>query len=132
MPSLKQKLMISLMSAGLFVLVAHPATFKFTNGIIGGITQNGCPTMLGLVVHAAVFFLLTKLSMRESYQSEELKRKRSLIAAALFALLNSPMAFKLVRGLLGDGIASAAGCPTLMGVVAHAAVYAAVLVLLMG
>jgi hypothetical protein len=132
MPSLQQKLMISLGSAALFVLVSHPAVYKFTNGLIGGLTSNGCPTLLGLASHAVVFYLLTLLSMKGTYQSEATKRKHSLIAAALFALLNSPMTYKLVRSVLGAGIASATGCPTMTGLLTHAGVYTAILVLLMG
>lgn len=132
MASLQQKLTISLGSAALFVLISHPAVYKITNGLIGGLTSgSGCPTLLGLAVHTGVFFLLTRLSMGGAYQVDAIKRRRSLIAAALFALLNSPMAYKLVRSVLGDAIASASGCPTMTGLLTHAGVYTAILVGLM-
>lgn len=133
MASLQQKLTISLMSAAVFVLVGLPSTYKLTNSLIGGIANAaGCPSLLGLAVHAGVFYLLSKLSMKGSYASTQQKHKHSLIAAALFALLNSPMAYKMVSGILGSGIANASGCPTMMGLLVHAGVYTAILVLLMG
>jgi hypothetical protein len=132
MATLQQKFTISLMSAAVFVLVALPATYKLTNSIIGGITQNGCPTLLGLAVHAGIFYLLTTFQMKGAYEHEGVKRKRALIGAALFALLNSNLAYKLVRSVLGAGIASAGGCPTITGLLVHAGVYVAILVLLMG
>ena len=131
MTTLQQKLTVSLMSAAVFVLVALPTTFKFTTSLIGGITENGCPTLLGLAIHAGVFYVLTIFQMKGSYEHEGTKRKRALMGTALFALLNSPLAYKMVSKVLGGGIASAAGCPTMTGLLVHGAVYIAILVLLM-
>ena len=56
MPSLQTKLTISLGSAALFVLINLPATYRLTNQLLGGLVgplySNGCPTMLGMAVHA--------------------------------------------------------------------------------
>ena len=56
----EKKMWISLMSAVLFYIVANPQTFKVVDGIIGGVANSsGCPTGLGLFIHALVFFLIT-------------------------------------------------------------------------
>lgn len=54
-----------LFAALLFIIIAHPATFKFVNDTITWpalkikAQQSGVPTRMGLLVHAAVFFGLT-------------------------------------------------------------------------
>lgn len=57
----EKKMWISLMSAVLFYIIANPQTFLVVNKLIKGRISNsvGCPTPLGLVVHALVFFLIT-------------------------------------------------------------------------
>jgi hypothetical protein len=136
MASLQQKLMISLSSAVLFVLVSLPQTYDLTNKVLGGLvgplTTGGCPTTVGILTHAVVFYLVTRYVMMRNYEAcEATKTKRALTAAVIYALLSSPLAFRSVRSVLGAGIASASGCPTLQGTFVHAAVYTAVLVLLM-
>lgn len=127
--------MISLGSAAIFVLVNLPQTYNITNSLLGGIVgplaSGGCATTLGLLVHAGVFYALSRLSMHKSEGSAHLKHRRSLIATVVMLVLSSPMMYKFVRGLLGNGIANAAGCPTIQGVLTHGAVYTAILVFLM-
>ena len=56
----EKKMIISLMSAALFYIVANPATFKLVNRLISGVADaQGCPTRMGLFIHAVVFFLVT-------------------------------------------------------------------------
>ena len=57
----EKKVLISLMSAALFYIVANPQTFLVVRGLLGdGISSaSGCPTTVGLLVHALVFFLIT-------------------------------------------------------------------------
>lgn len=57
----EQKLLISVMSALLFYVVANPETFKLVRRLFGGWVSSptGCPTMRGLVLHAIVFLLIT-------------------------------------------------------------------------
>jgi hypothetical protein len=63
--SQKDKMMISLMSALLFLVIAHPETFKIMRKIFGAwvSTPTGCPSMNGLLFHAIVFFVVTWLLM---------------------------------------------------------------------
>jgi len=128
--------MISLSSAVLFVLVSLPQTYDLTNKVLGGLVgplvAGGCPTTVGILTHAVVFFLVTRYLMMRNYMAcEATKTRRALTATIIFALLSSPLAFRSVRSVIGASIASATGCPTTQGILVHAAVYASVLVLLM-
>jgi len=66
-PSNSQKWQISIFSALIFLLVVNPYTYNLTNsllgGIIGTIAKNGCPTMVGLLLHTVVYVLLVRYSM---------------------------------------------------------------------
>ena len=66
-PSISQKWQISLFSGLIFLLVVNPYTYNLTNsllgGIIGPIARNGCPTMVGLILHTVVYVLLVRYSM---------------------------------------------------------------------
>ena len=57
----EKRLLISVMSALLFYIIANPETFKLVRRIFGGWVSSptGCPTMKGLVLHALVFLLIT-------------------------------------------------------------------------
>jgi hypothetical protein len=63
--SKKDKIMISLMSALLFIVIAHPETFKIVRRIFGSwvSTPTGCPSVEGLLLHGVVFFCITLLLM---------------------------------------------------------------------
>lgn len=62
-----QKIMISLYSVLLFVLVSLPWTYRLTDKMFGRwfhtSDAHGCPTTAGLVLHSIVFFLLVLGSM---------------------------------------------------------------------
>ena len=68
----EQKLIISLMSALVFFIVANPDTFRLMRTILGSWVSgpNGCPTTPGLILHTVVFMLVVWAMMnikRESY-----------------------------------------------------------------
>lgn len=54
------KFMISLLSAVLFYIFAHPVTFKFIRGVLGEWVSStgGCPSGLGLILHAFIYMLV--------------------------------------------------------------------------
>ena len=58
--SQRDKLIISIISALVFFIVANPETFKLVRRLLGSwvATPTGCPSMTGLVLHAAVFMLV--------------------------------------------------------------------------
>lgn len=56
----------SVISMLVFLAIAAPMTYKLTDGLSRQVgirlaESNGCPTMLGLVVHALVFALVSDL-----------------------------------------------------------------------
>ena len=67
MASSSQKWQITLFSAFIFLLVVNPYTYNLTNsllsGIVGTVANNGCPTMVGLLLHTVVYILLVRYSM---------------------------------------------------------------------
>jgi len=67
MTSSSKKWQITLFSAFLFLLVVHPYTYKVTQNLLGGvlgrISDNGCPTTRGLLLHTLVYILLVRGSM---------------------------------------------------------------------
>lgn len=68
-----RKTQASLVAALLFFVVSSPFTYKFVDSIVGGIVsavipqfayyfkvaEAGCPTTYGLLLHSAVFGLVT-------------------------------------------------------------------------
>jgi hypothetical protein len=63
-----KKWVISLYTALLFLLIASPFMFKLVNSItsLAGVSianYQGCPNMIGLVLHAIVFALLVRAMM---------------------------------------------------------------------
>jgi len=58
------KVMASLQAALLFLIVANPATYRLVQMIFGGLfkvanSATGCPSAMGLLLHAVVFGLLS-------------------------------------------------------------------------
>lgn len=55
----------SLYAAIIFIVVALPFTYKITNNYLYLHTtdSNGSPTILGVIIHGIVFFLLIRLAM---------------------------------------------------------------------
>jgi hypothetical protein len=63
MPSTSQKVSATIQSIIVFIIVSLPFTYKLTNKLLGGIVgkladASGCPTGLGLFIHALVFGLI--------------------------------------------------------------------------
>ena len=126
MSTFQQKLIISIFSAVLFIIVSLPQTYKLINSY-----EFGCPTNNGLLLHALVFFVLSFLSMWTSNASTGLKIKFSIYGTLLYYLISSPAAFSLTGSIFGPSVATANGCPTVTGVILHALVYCASLIGLM-
>lgn len=127
MATFNKKLSISAFSALQFAFLSLPVTYKLTDKLLNT-WSNGCPTALGLIVHAAVFYIISYLSMPSSGTSSGLKHKYSFWGTLIFFLVSNPVTYKFVASILGPQIASSTGCPTLFGVALHAIVYTAILV----
>ena len=67
MSSSAQKWKIALFSAVIFLIIASPFMYRLTSrlfGVLGVQTaEDGCPALSGLLLHAAVFLLITRYSM---------------------------------------------------------------------
>jgi hypothetical protein len=73
------KVMASLQAALLFLIVANPATYRLVQMIFGSLfkvanSATGCPSAMGLLLHAVVFGLL-------SYGLMMLKRPAVIVLA---------------------------------------------------
>ena len=81
MSTFQDKLIISVFSAIIYVIVNLPQTYKFISNLTSlnlyNISTN-CPTNLGLLVHTIIFFVITYLSMLGAPQSAGLKLKFSI------------------------------------------------------
>lgn len=65
----KDKWIVSIISGLLFLLIASPFLYQLTNIVFSPLgfimaSKEGCPTILGLVVHSLVFLLIVRLMMR--------------------------------------------------------------------
>lgn len=134
MSTFNEKVGISVNSALFFALVNLPQAYNFTNNLIDldlFNTSTKCPTSAGLVIHAVLFFIVTYLSMSKARAGAGVKLKHSLYGTLIFYLVSSPALFSFVASFLGDQFADSNGCPTLQGILLHAAVYCVILVAVM-
>ena len=61
--TIDKKISATIQSMIIFIIISLPITYKLTNSILGNIIgkladSSGCPTTLGLFVHAIVFGLI--------------------------------------------------------------------------
>ena len=67
--STKKKVLISLFSAVLFIILSLPIVYEFTNNLftklanVQTLSAENCPTIEGIIIHGLVFAILTLLSM---------------------------------------------------------------------
>ncbi|MDB4588578.1 hypothetical protein N9095_01215 [bacterium] len=91
----KDKVMISFISALVFFIVANPETFKMIRRVLGSwvATPTGCPSMPGLLLHAAVFMLVVWGMMnirRESMEGEKVEVEEVEVEAPPTAPMPEP------------------------------------------
>ena len=69
----EEKFITSIISALVFFIVANPETFKLVRRLVGSwvATPTGCPSMLGLLLHALVFMLIVWGMMNIKKESME-------------------------------------------------------------
>jgi len=89
------KVMASLQAALLFLIVANPATYRLVQMIFGGLfkvanTTTGCPSAMGLLLHAVVFGLI-------SYALMMLKRPAVVVVAEDVADIAEDVAVDVVK-----------------------------------
>lgn len=132
MATFQQKLSISIGSAVLFAAVNLAQTYQFTNNFFPTFDPvTGCPTANGQLIHTAVFFLLSFITMGDPRVDTGNKIKNSLYGSLIFFLLTSPAMYAFTSSIFGPSIATPQGCPTLLGVLLHTVVYCLALVAVM-
>lgn len=67
-PNTMDKWRYTLWTTLVFLIVVNPYTYKFTQKMLGGIlgnisTASGCPTTMGIGLHAIVFTLIVRYMM---------------------------------------------------------------------
>jgi hypothetical protein len=124
--TLGSKVMWSSISALLFVVLSSPYVYSLTARVLPT-SVNGCPTTVGLFLHAAVFMLVKFLIMKFASSEKlttELMLKYAFYGTLLFLVLAGTDAYRLT------GLASN-GCPELKGLLLHGVVYMVLLVAMM-
>lgn len=136
----KQKWTASFVAALLFLAVSSPIAYKGSNalvGLVGGRTQDwaGEPTYPGLVIHTALFGLLTRWMMTAKCVSGEVgyipsthHDRHAVLAALLFAAVSAPFTYRATNSLAVRASPSLrtvtpAGIPTPAGLALHAVVF---------
>jgi hypothetical protein len=60
----KDKWIVSLIFALLFFLISYPPLYKFTSKYVSNyriLDSNGCPSIIGVSIHAIIFFFAVRL-----------------------------------------------------------------------
>ncbi len=60
----KDKWIISIISALLFVILSCPYSFQLSSKICHTVGLNGAPTILGVILHGIIFLLIIRLLIR--------------------------------------------------------------------
>ncbi|MBA43072.1 MAG: hypothetical protein CMF62_03570 [Magnetococcales bacterium] len=133
--TLADKIMISLRVALIFLVVSLPFTYGITNKYMDSATGfNNCPTIIGKLAHAVIFFILNLVIMKY-YNNQKVEQEKKPLGLMLkYAYYGTLIAYflsdndtyKLTNVLIGD-TSDFNGCPTLKGVLIHSAVYVAIL-----
>ena len=135
------KIFSSALSAAIMMAVANPMTYSFVENVVSGkgdiANFNGCPTVLGHLVHTIVFFILIfAVMLLSNYGNPNAKPILSLIkytfygALIFFAVTNTEI-YKLTGSLTNGATADFDGCPTQSGVLLHGLVYFIIVFLVM-
>lgn len=127
MTTLVQKLSISVYSTLIYLLVNSSYSYEWTNAILDGTyTTSKCPTKKGILIHTALFFVISLLSMGNAYKNTLFKLRNAIYGTLIFFFVASPAMFYLSSSLFGKTTKN--GCPTSLGTFLHAVVYCVVLV----
>ena len=136
MMSKNDKLNNCLSMVVLFYIVGNPVVYKFVDRLLSPLKldvsdAHGCPTQLGVVVHALVFALLLSVNLVGSLlfgARSNLYSKSGclLLAAVLFFVVSNTEVYKLVNRLVKGlklRVSNESGCPTQVGVLVHGVVF---------
>jgi len=108
MSTLESKVLISLNSALLFLLMNLPKTYKM-------LSNNKCPTKKSRLVHTFLFATFTFLSMIRSNSEVGIKLKHTIYGTLIYYFLSSPTIYSITSFDYN--------CPTTNDVFLHSIVY---------
>ncbi len=85
----QDKLVISIISALTFFVIANPETFRIVRRVLGSriATPTGCPSTLGLAIHSVVFMLVVwgmmNINRKSPCDKKGNKGSRTVIQSAI-------------------------------------------------
>mgnify|MGYP000574958065 CR=1 FL=1 len=142
--SLIKKIQITIMVSLIFLAVSLPVTYKMTDKVItkssGKIynKEKGCPTIYGQLLHTIVFGMIVFMMMffrgivsGKGIRSVGVSIKHTIYSTLLYSVVSSPSLYMIMRENVSERIASATGCPTIVGTILHNVVYSVLLIILM-
>lgn len=141
--TLIDKLFKSALGAGIMMAVANPLTYSFVENVVSGkgdiANLNGCPTVLGHIIHTVVFLILivTLMIVLNYGRPDDIRKslwtvfKYSFFSAVIFFALTSTEAYQFTNNLTGGLTADLTGCATQSGVLLHSFVYFVIIFALM-
>jgi preprotein translocase subunit YajC len=130
----KRNFYISMLSAATFFIIMNSKTYKMTSKIFGNWVANseGCPTFSGFGLHTIVFMAVSYLMMLSNTKKQtHEKLKASALSAMILYVVANPMTYKVTRSILGNWVATSAGCPHLGGLLLHSLVFMVIIYLIM-
>ena len=126
MSDFNKKFWISFNSAILFTIVSLPKTYHLTQKITNlKLFDNNCPTYIGRILHAVVFFLISYITMGSSRINNLIKIKHSLYGTLIYYFISSPELYNLTSLILKN---VATSCPNTSDIYLHAIVYCLALI----
>lgn len=127
----------SILTAGVFMIVAMPWTYYQTNKLPDSQTilpNTICPTPEGRLLHTGLFFFIIYYLMKwlnQSNLSDQLVAKYSFYTALIYFLLNSPETISIISQVpyLEDNV-DEFGCLNTKGVVIHGIIFLVIYILI--
>lgn len=113
MSSFKNKLLISLLSSSIFLLVSLPNTYKL-------LFNNNCPTNNSRLIHTLIFSTISFLTMIGSKTDNGVKLKHTIYGTLIYYFISSPELYSLTT--------SNYNCPKLLNIIIHTVFYCLALI----
>ena len=98
MSTIAKKFSISLGSSSLFLILNLSNSYELFGKIINkNLINNKCPTELGLLLNAFIFFIITYLSMGDPFKDQLFKLKNTTYGTLIFYMISSPAIYYLTN-----------------------------------
>jgi hypothetical protein len=131
------KLIWALISTVILLAVSNPMSYKLGDMLVGKISKsgvianNGCPTVLGHLIYAIIFFILIYAVMLifNAFKSTGLQTsvlillKYAFFSTLVFFIMTNTEIYKLIGNVTKNKTADANGCPTIIGLFVNALLF---------